>query len=108
MAEKNASYSRVLEVARDSGVTVALGSDCVHGGISSEMQYLVKAGFSTQEALIAGTAAGADLIGRDDLGRLRAGSRADVVFVDGDPVEDIAAADRIRGVMCDGRWQVKP
>jgi imidazolonepropionase-like amidohydrolase len=108
MADVNAGYWKVLEEAQQAGVTVAVGSDCVHGEIAAEMAYLVRAGFSHVAALEAGTKAGAQLIGRADLGQLTAGGAADIVLVDGDPTADIAAAAQVRAVMVDGRWLRRP
>jgi imidazolonepropionase-like amidohydrolase len=101
-------YWMVLAQARQLGVTVALGSDCMHGGIAQEMSYLVQSGFTAQQALAAGTAAGARLIGRGDLGHLKSGYAADIVLVDGDPIADITAAQNVRGVMCAGQFQMSP
>lgn len=108
MADVNAGYWKVLEAAYGLGVTVVTGSDCVHGGVAQEMIYLARAGFPAVDALTAGTAAGADLIGREDIGRLAVGSVADLVLVDGDPTADISAASRVRAVMADGQWQLAP
>jgi imidazolonepropionase-like amidohydrolase len=104
MADVNAGYWKVLEQVQQAGVKVAVGSDCVHGGVAQEMAYLVRAGFSPVAALEAGTSGGAQLIGRADLGQLTAGNAADIVLVDGDPTADIAVAAQVRAVMVDGRW----
>jgi imidazolonepropionase-like amidohydrolase len=104
----NEGYWKVLAQAREAGVSVTLGSDCVHGGVAQEMGYLVQAGFSPVEALTAGTASGAALLGRDDLGAIAPGSAADIVLVDGDPSADIGAAGRVRAVMTDGAWLIAP
>ena len=37
-----------------------------------------------------------------DFGEIAPGKRADLLLVDGDPVADVAAADRIRAVFLDG------
>jgi imidazolonepropionase-like amidohydrolase len=108
MGSVNANYWRVLEQVRQAGVAVTLGSDGMHGGVADEMQYLVKAGFSSVDALTAGTAAGAALVGRPELGELAGGFAADMVLVDGDPVADIDAASRVRAVMAAGAWQLAP
>lgn len=108
MAEVNAGYWKVLAAANHLGVTVATGSDCVHGGVANEMIYLAKAGASAADALSAGTVAGAKLIGRDDIGRLAPGCAADLVLVDGDPTADVSAVARVQGVMAGGKWQVAP
>lgn len=108
MAAVNSGYWGVLGRAKEAGVKVTVGSDAVHGGVAAEMGYLVQSGFSPVEALYAGTAAGGELIGRDNLGQLAAGYLADLVLVDGDPTADIGAAARVRAVMADGAWQLAP
>lgn len=64
-------------------------------------------GFSPTAALVAATNHGGAMMGRgDELGQLRAGWLADVIVVDGDPLEDIAVLqdrERINLVMKDGQ-----
>jgi imidazolonepropionase-like amidohydrolase len=55
--------------------------------------------------LQAATSVAADLLGLADRGRIREGCAADLLLVEGDPCEDIAAvaeASRHRGVWKDG------
>ena len=62
-------------------------------------------GMSPAGALQAATSAAADLLGLADRGRIREGCAADLLLVEGDPCEDIAAvADTAhhRGVWKDG------
>jgi imidazolonepropionase-like amidohydrolase len=56
------------------------------------------------EALVAATGTAAEAIGLNDRGILRAGLRADLVVVQGNPLEDLACLERVRGVMKGGRW----
>jgi imidazolonepropionase-like amidohydrolase len=64
-------------------------------------------GFSPADSLIAATNHGGAMMGRgDELGQLRAGWLADLIVVDGDPLDDIALLqdrDRINLVMKDGQ-----
>jgi imidazolonepropionase-like amidohydrolase len=64
-------------------------------------------GFSPAEALVAATNHGGAMMGRGhELGQLRAGWLADLIVVDGDPLEDIAVLqdrERIHLVMKDGQ-----
>ena len=65
-------------------------------------------GLSPAQALIAGTAAGADLLGvSDKVGTLQAGKLADIVAVPGDPLADITATAHPIFVMKDGVIYVK-
>jgi imidazolonepropionase-like amidohydrolase len=80
---------RTVDTARRAGVTIALGYDSGPPGTSAqELQRLIDAGLSTAEALRAATLGGAAALGREDLGRIGVGSRADVVVIDGRPDED--------------------
>jgi len=64
-------------------------------------------GFSPAESLVAATTHGGAMMGRGhELGQLRPGWLADLIVVDGDPLEDIALLEdreRINLVMKDGR-----
>lgn len=76
-------------LTRPSGVKVAIASDhnpgsSPHYGLLPSLQLATAlAGYSVEEALIGGTAHGADAIGRPTWGRLAAGSPADYLVVDG-------------------------
>ena len=86
-----------------SGVRFACGTDAVHGAMPFELQTLVRLGVSTHNALLAGTRWGAEACRIDrDTGTLEAGKRADLIAIDGDPLRDIAAMDRVGLVMKDG------
>lgn len=71
----------------DSGVTVALASDCNPGSsYTSSMPLCIALAvremlLSPAEALWAATAGGARALGRDDVGRLTPGARADVAVL---------------------------
>jgi imidazolonepropionase-like amidohydrolase len=80
---------RTVDAAKRAGVTLALGYDSGPPGTSAqEMLRLIDAGLSPAEALRAATLGGAAALGRDDLGRIGIGCRADLVAFDGRPDED--------------------
>jgi imidazolonepropionase-like amidohydrolase len=89
----------------DAGVTVALGTDAgmpaTPHGVSTlhEMELLVRAGLTPAQALIAGTADSARVIGQlDDRGTIEPGKRADLVLIKGTPwktIEDVRKTDRV-------------
>jgi imidazolonepropionase-like amidohydrolase len=55
------------------------------------------------QALQAATRNGAELCGvLDRVGTLERGKRADVIAVDGNPLEDVRAVGKVRWVMLDG------
>ena len=92
--------------AYKAGVKIAFGTDAGvfrHGANGLEFAYMVEAGMPPIEALRAATINAADLLGQSDqLGTLEAGKLADIVAVDGDPLQDIAAMQRVRFVMKQG------
>ncbi len=72
----------------DAGVTVALASDCNPGtSFTSSMPLMValavrEMGMTVAEAVWAATAGGARALGREDVGTLALGTRADLVLLD--------------------------
>lgn len=98
--------------ARDAGAKIAMGTDAGtpfnrHGENAFELVYLVENGFSPQDAIICSTSGAAELLGMaDTIGTIAAGRRADLMIVDGNPLEDISLLTdkkRIWGVYKDGR-----
>jgi len=95
--------------ARRAGVRIAAGTDSRglrQGGNARELSLLVEFGMSAMEAICAGTSVAAGCCRLSDVGSLRPGQRADLIAVDGDPLDDIGMlqdAERIVFVMRDGR-----
>ena len=57
------------------------------------------------EAILAGTKNNAAFFGAQDrLGAVAPGKLADLILVDGDPLEDISALRQVRRVMLNGLW----
>jgi imidazolonepropionase-like amidohydrolase len=85
------------------GGTLLAGTDPTgYGGVvpgwsaRRQVQLLVQAGFSFPEAVKISTLNGALYLGRGrEVGSVEVGKRADLVLVDGDPVRDPAALDRM-------------
>jgi imidazolonepropionase-like amidohydrolase len=63
-----------------------------------ELEYLVEAGLSPAQALIAATSVSAAAFHLSDRGRIAPGLRADLLLVGGDPTTDIKATRDIRAV----------
>ena len=96
-----ATVSRAIE----RGVKIASGTDAPaipHGRNAKELIALVDRGMSPAQALRAATTVAADLIDVQDRGRLAPGLLADIIAVEGDPLADITATERVRFVMKDG------
>jgi len=89
-----------------AGVNVAFGTDSgvsAHGDNALEFQYMVEAGMPAAEAIQAATTVAAGILKNDKLGVIAAGKYADIVAVDGNPLEDIKQLQSIDFVMKDGR-----
>lgn len=97
---------KALRAAYLAHVRVAFGTDATglvpHGGNAMEFPLMVKAGMSASDAILAATANAADLIGSTDIGRVAAGRYADLIAVDGDPLNDISILSHVRWVMKGG------
>ena len=100
---------QMLEMARrahENGVQIAFGTDSgvsAHGDNAREFELYVNAGMTPMEALTTATVNASRHIQMDDqIGTLEAGKLADIVAVDGDPMENISELTDVDFVMKDG------
>ena len=96
-----------IDLARRAGVTIATGTDSGtpfnrHEDFARELDLLVEAGLTRLAALVAATRVAADVVGLPRAGRLVAGSWADLLFVTGDPLRDLAPLHAPKGVWVGG------
>ena len=97
--------------AQAGGVNVTAGTDLTNPfvvpghSMHEELRLLVEGcGFSPMEAIVAGTSRAADLLGQgDELGSVEAGKLADLVVLDGNPLDDIRNTRRISAVYKGGQ-----
>ncbi len=113
-AEAMAEQQRVrLRRAYEEGVRFAYGTDAAvfpHGHNARDFGILVdELGVPPLDAITMATANAAELIGVDDeVGTLTAGKWADVIAVEGDPLENIRLLEDVRFVMKGGAVYVSP
>ena len=68
-----------------------------------ELEWMVQAGMSPAQVIQAGTRHAAELLGQlDELGTLEAGKLADLIILDGDPLQDISVIHNIEVVIKGG------
>ncbi len=108
-AEKEAAKQREsFAAAVSSGMRIAAGTDAGtpfnrHGDLARELALMVEHGLSPMQTLVAATRGAAENLGlAHDIGTLEVGKLADLVLVDGDPLDDIAATGRVVLVVKDG------
>ena len=101
--------TRSLQMALEAGVKVTAGSDeggWEHGNNAHEISCLVEAGMTPMQALVAATGNAAESLRlADELGTIAPGKKADLVLVDGDPLQDVGILEwgrAVRMVMKDG------
>lgn len=91
--------------AYEGGVKMALGTDSgvyPHGENGREFAALVAEGISPLYSLRMATINAAELLGVADRGELANGKRADIIAVDGNPLDNISSMENVRFVMKHG------
>ncbi len=103
------SKLQALQGFLETGVNVVAGNDaglpCTgFGCLWQELDAMMSGGMTAMQAITAATAAAARMLRMEDpIGSIQPGKQADLLVVDGNPTEDIAALSRVRLVMQAGR-----
>ena len=86
-----------FKMALDAGIKIGAGMDagaaplCIHGENAQELQAMVEAGMTPMQAIVAATGDASEIAGfSSKIGTLEAGKLADLIAVNGNPVEDIS------------------
>ena len=106
----HAGYEKLSDFIRrfvKAGGRIHTGSDpnsvLPASGVHTEMEMLVDMGLRPMEALLAATRNPAEMIGKEsELGVIKPGSFADLVVVDGNPLQDITKTRNIKMVFKEG------
>jgi imidazolonepropionase-like amidohydrolase len=89
-----------------SGVKVGFGTDAAvypHGLNAREFAVMVKLGLTPLQSIQAATVNDADLLGwSDKVGVIEPNHYADIIAVDGDPLQDVTTLERVKFVMKGG------
>lgn len=102
---------KLVRALHDAGAGLLLGTDygnpfVVPGfSLHLELRNFVDAGLSPFETIRAGTSAAAEFMNaRDEFGTVAAGRSADLILIEGNPLEDVANVSKRVGVMLRGEW----
>ena len=109
-ADQSAATFRAMEatvrILHQAGVPLVAGTDQAVPGFSldREIELHVQAGFTPMEAIQSATVVAAQAMGMEkESGTIEAGKRADVILVDGNPLENISDIRRVRAVFAAGK-----
>lgn len=116
-AELDKVSVKAFSLAREKGVRIACGTDFSgappmrHGENAIELSLMVQAGMSPYDAISSATNVAAEALGiQEQTGTLEKGKCADILVIDGDPLQDIDILkdkSRIRMVIRGGRILVE-
>jgi imidazolonepropionase-like amidohydrolase len=102
-----AHHKQVFQKAMRMGVRIAFGTDVgayEHGTSHREFGLMVEYGMSPIDAIRSATIRGSELLRMEkQIGTIEPGKFADVIAVEGNPLDDIAALKRVAFVMKAGR-----
>ena len=94
-----------FKLALQSGVDIVFGGDVgvfTHGENYRELELMVEYGMEPIKALQSATSVNARIFHLHDLGQIQSGFLADIIAVDGNPVQNIGQMRKVRFVMKDG------
>ena len=96
-----------FQKAVDAGVKIAFGTDAgvyPHGWNGKQFSHMVKWGMTPMQAIQSATINSAGLMGwENEVGSLKPGKYADIIAVEGNPVENIKVLENVQFVMKGGK-----
>jgi len=117
VVEKSKAVAKIhfqsVKKAYKAGVAIAVGTDAGtpfnrHGANLKELELLINMGFTPMDAIVAATKTASEVLGLErKIGTLEKGKLADLIVVDGDPLEDITLLqkkDKILAIMKEGQF----
>lgn len=103
--ERIVTKRKAFKQALESGVKICMGGDVGvfnHGDNARELELMVEYGMKPLDVLRSSTSINADVFKLKELGRIKAGNLADIVVVEGNPIQDIKAIRKVKIVLKGG------
>lgn len=98
---------KAVTQARQMGVAIGFGTDAGvfdHGRNAEELQLMVDAGLTAREAIASATTIAAQTLDMEnEIGRIAVGYSADLIAIDGNPLDDVRKLEQVDWVMVRGR-----
>jgi imidazolonepropionase-like amidohydrolase len=102
--------SRNMKTLSDAGIVIAMGTDSGanlgqwQGYFEHvELEYMIKAGLTPMQALVAATGGAAKVMKLDQLGTVQKGNWADLLVLNANPLTDIKNTRQIHSIYIAGR-----
>jgi imidazolonepropionase-like amidohydrolase len=103
--ERVQAKRKTFRMALAAGVKICMGGDVgvfPHGDNARELEMMVEYGMEPINVLQSATSFNAEVFRFRNIGRIQEGYWADILIVEGNPLENIADIRKIKGVMKDG------
>ena len=103
---------KTFSIAHKFGIKIAFGTDSgvsYHGDNAKEFVYMVEGGMLPMDAVKSATMVSAELLGiQDKLGSIETNKIADIIAVEGNPIDDISFLQKVIFVMKEGKVYRSP
>jgi len=102
--KQRADVGAVMAQVANADIRWAIGTDGMHGQLAIEVAHVVGFGAKPSDAIAGVTTRAAELCGLEqDIGRLAKGKLADIIGVEGDPLQDVSALRQVKTVIQGGQ-----
>ncbi len=104
--ERLVTHRKTFKLALEAGVKICMGGDVGvfrHGDNAREMEMMHDYGMTNIEVLKSSTSINAETFGLKDLGKIQANYLADIIAVEGNPIDNISVIRKVKLVMKDGK-----